>query len=104
MRKLTFYTKPRKWRCSSHAHVCVECGRSAHTKEQALLAREANITMFAVGVGRAVSDRELKNIAGSEDRVITVTSYEDLQKIKELLAYKTCVCESLPSPCYLCLL
>ena len=81
---------------SAHTDVCLlTCGRRTYTKEQAQLARDANITMFAVGVGRSVSDRELNNIAGSPDRVIKVTSYKDLQKIKDLLAYKTCVRKSL---------
>nr|KAG5704637.1 hypothetical protein BaRGS_025279 [Batillaria attramentaria] len=69
--------------------------RRSYTKQQAELARAENITIFAIGVGRYVSDVELLNIAGDEEHVIRSSNYESLPQFKEQLAYKTCTCSAL---------
>jgi hypothetical protein len=69
--------------------------RGRKTQQAAAAARADNITMFAVGVGRSVSYTELLNIAGDAERIVQVDSYDDLKKIKNLLAYKTCISECL---------
>lgn len=70
---------------------------SRRTQVAAANARAENITMFAVGVGSRVSNTELLNIAGDQERVIQVSSYDDLQKIKKLLAHKTCIRKPKPT-------
>ena len=49
--------------------------------------------MFAVGVGRRVSDAELLRIAGDEKRWFKVDNYDRLSEIKQTLAFTTCVCK-----------
>ncbi|KAK7494017.1 hypothetical protein BaRGS_00014675 [Batillaria attramentaria] len=71
--------------------------RRSYTKQQAELARAENITIFAIGVGRYVSDVELLNIAGDEEHVIRSSNYESLPQFKEQLAYKTCVMKPRPT-------
>ncbi|KAK7087521.1 collagen alpha-5(VI) chain-like isoform X2 [Littorina saxatilis] len=71
--------------------------RRSWTKQQAAEARAENITIFAVGVGRSVSQTELLNIAGDPERVIQANSYDDLKNVKEQLAHKTCVMKPRPT-------
>lgn len=77
----------------SFARLLVFIARRTYTAQQALLAREDNITMFAVGVGHSVSNLELFNIAGDQERVFRSDNYEDLRHIKTDLSHKTCTCE-----------
>lgn len=62
------------------------------TKEQALLTKDDNITVFAVGVGNRIKYQELLNIAGGvSDHVFQADSYDDLDEdIKKELTRKTC--------------
>ncbi|XP_059147908.1 cuticlin-6-like isoform X2 [Physella acuta] len=60
------------------------------TKQEAEIARNQNITMYAIGVGPTVKERELLNIAGDKSRVSRVDKYAELSQIKQELAYKTC--------------
>lgn len=62
------------------------------TAQQAQLAREAGIHIFAIGVGQAVDMQELLNIASTPQREYTfaVNDYTALKSIKKLLAMKTC--------------
>lgn len=80
----------------AHAHDLwsLNLCRTEYTKQQAALARAENITMFALGVGKAVKEQELLNIAGDPSRVLRADSYSELdeEKRKELTK-QTCVCE-----------
>ncbi|XP_041349212.1 collagen alpha-6(VI) chain-like [Gigantopelta aegis] len=68
------------------------------TSQEAALARDAGIIMFAVGVGNNVSREELISIAGKEDNAFTVANYSALQSIRDLLEYRTCVERMIPIP------
>ncbi|XP_025091015.1 collagen alpha-5(VI) chain-like isoform X2 [Pomacea canaliculata] len=72
--------------------------RTEYTKQQAALARAENITMFALGVGKAVKEQELLNIAGDPSRVLRADSYSELdeEKRKELTK-QTCVSKPKPT-------
>lgn len=61
-----------------------------YTMEEARKAREAGITVFAVGVGDDISAYELANIASDSNFVFKVGDYVALQYIKEMLAIKAC--------------
>ena len=60
------------------------------TADQAHITREAGIEMFAIGVGHHVSEDELRNIAGSDNNVMSVSNYDLLSTVKSRLAYKAC--------------
>ena len=60
------------------------------TASEALLAKEAGITLFAIGVGRQVNFPQLRDIASSPEYAFRVNNYEALESIKEKLAIKTC--------------
>ncbi|XP_067669067.1 cartilage matrix protein-like [Haliotis asinina] len=66
------------------------------TEHQARITREAGVEMFAVGIGRNVSEEELRNIAGVDDHVFTVTSYNLLGTIRSRLAFESCGEEPVP--------
>ncbi|XP_046566934.1 collagen alpha-1(XXI) chain-like, partial [Haliotis rubra] len=67
------------------------------TEKQARITREAGVEMFAVGIGRSVSEEELRNIAGVDDHVFTVTGYNLLGTIRSRLAFQSCgVCRDSP--------
>lgn len=59
------------------------------THREANLTRAAGMEMIAIGVG-SVSRQELRNIAGDESNVFTVSNYNSLNTIKEQLANETC--------------
>ncbi|XP_046558693.1 collagen alpha-6(VI) chain-like [Haliotis rubra] len=60
------------------------------TEKQARITRDAGVEMFAVGIGRSVSEEELRNIAGVDDHVFTVTTYNLLGTIRSRLAFQSC--------------
>ncbi|XP_071093075.1 vitrin-like [Haliotis cracherodii] len=62
-------------------------GRKTH--REANLTRAAGMEMIAIGVG-SVSRQELRNIAGDESNVFSVSNYNSLNTIKEQLANETC--------------
>lgn len=79
----------------AHIAVVITDGESREqqkTAEQALLAQNAGIYMFAIGVGKAVNEDELKAIASNPDSnyVYTVNSYDALDTLKHILAQKAC--------------
>lgn len=60
------------------------------TQKEAAKARDAGISMFAIGVGLNLSQKELLGIAGDQDRVFTVADYKALDTIRQDLDDKTC--------------
>ncbi|ESP01322.1 hypothetical protein LOTGIDRAFT_67597, partial [Lottia gigantea] len=62
------------------------------TKEAASRAHKKGLQVFAIGVGDAVDDVELSDIASDPDSQFKfhATDFEALQRIKEELAIKTC--------------
>ncbi|XP_067664246.1 cartilage matrix protein-like [Haliotis asinina] len=71
------------------------------TESEARIARDAGVEMFVVGVGRSVSEDELRNIAGVDEHVFVVTSYNLLGTIRSRLAFETCD-ENPPEPPVVC--
>lgn len=59
---------------------------------EASRAKKENIHLFAIGVGQAVNDRELRRMASSpsSDYFFQVTGYSALDSLKKILAIKTC--------------
>lgn len=80
------------------AHICIVItdGQSQEmqkTADQAKLAQDAGIVMYAVGVGKIgeqLDGQELLNIAGDSDRVVTAKNYAELNLIKEKLTNLAC--------------
>ena len=75
--------------------IIVTDGRSAKpddTSTQAKLARKAGINLFSVGVGSAVSLKELNAIATDPDKdhVLTVSHFDKLAGISALFTQKAC--------------
>ncbi|XP_005096189.2 collagen alpha-6(VI) chain [Aplysia californica] len=60
------------------------------TKAEAHKALEAGLEVFAIGVGHAVSEEELHNIASDSKHVFIVGSYQMLDDILDRLAFETC--------------
>lgn len=63
------------------------------TREQAKLARDNGIVMYAIGVGRLgpdLDEEELTGIAGVKSRVLTADSYAELNLIKNNLINLAC--------------
>ena len=60
------------------------------TEREAQLCHDENIQVFAVGVGTAVVQKELEAIASSPDLVFKVDSYEALDSLRLILAWKAC--------------
>ena len=62
------------------------------TQQQATRLHDAGVHVFAVGVGDEYVTDELNVIASapSSDYVFTVNNYAALDRIKDLLAMKTC--------------
>ncbi|XP_046562544.1 cochlin-like [Haliotis rubra] len=63
------------------AHIAIvmtdgQSQNSAKTQKEAAKSRDAGINMFAVGVGLTLSQKELLDIAGDQDRVYTVDDYK----------------------------
>jgi hypothetical protein len=59
---------------------------------EAAKAKMKKITMFAIGIGSRINERELKAIASapSSEFMFKVDSYSALEKIKKTLAVRTC--------------
>ncbi|XP_041347924.1 cartilage matrix protein-like [Gigantopelta aegis] len=66
------------------------------TADEAQLTREEGIEMFAIGVGHSVSETELRNIAGTDNNVMSVSNYDLLRTVKSRLAYKACGSNPIP--------
>ncbi|XP_025090798.1 cartilage matrix protein-like isoform X1 [Pomacea canaliculata] len=66
---------------------------------EASRAKKENIHLFAIGVGQAVNDRELRRMASSpsSDYFFQVTGYSALDSLKKILAIKTCQVTRPPS-------
>ncbi|XP_052101554.1 uncharacterized protein LOC127735434 [Mytilus californianus] len=80
---------------SRNIAVVITDGRSQEknkTKEMALAAQRRGIKMFAIGVGKKVSQKELQNIASDPDweHVFEVDNYKALDSIKDTLTSRTC--------------
>ncbi|XP_046341813.2 collagen alpha-6(VI) chain-like [Haliotis rufescens] len=71
------------------------------TETEARITREAGVEMFVVGVGHSVTEEELRNIAGVDEHVFVVTSYNLLGTIRSRLAFETCD-ENPPEPPVVC--
>src|SRR6218665_2378079 len=64
------------------------------TRVEAEAAHQAGITMFAVGVGKHVDDRELGSIASQKGFRFNVESFNGLETIRKILTTKACDVES----------
>ena len=64
------------------------------TRVEAEAAHQAGITMFAVGVGKHVDDKELGSIASQKDYRFNVESFNGLETIRKILTTKACDVES----------
>ncbi|GFO44365.1 hypothetical protein PoB_007087000 [Plakobranchus ocellatus] len=82
---------------AAHIGIVITDGKSQEeyrTMESAERARNAGVTMYAVGVGSFDSNldaEELTNIAGDSARVLTADNYAMLNSIKASLTDITCV-------------
>ncbi|ESO94583.1 hypothetical protein LOTGIDRAFT_118058 [Lottia gigantea] len=79
----------------AHVGIIVTDGQSRSfekTAKEAGLAHKQAIQLFAVGVGKAVDEEEMLEIASDPDEnyVFRVDDYEALKKIESLLAVKAC--------------
>lgn len=75
--------------------IVITDGRSYQTQitaREAQKAREKGIHIFAIGVGYRVDENELRSIASkpSGEYMFMVDNFDSLDRIKELLAIKTC--------------
>ena len=88
---------PRTRPHAAHIGIVLTDGRSQEpgkTAELALMARNAGLTMYAVGVGSlgtTLDQQELEVIAGDPSRVLLADSYSTLNSIKASLTEQTCV-------------
>ncbi|KAK2157693.1 hypothetical protein LSH36_186g01011 [Paralvinella palmiformis] len=81
--------------------IVITDGESTYTDMtayQAKLARQHGVTVFAVGVGHSVNEKELARIASSPEYVFEVDTFEALKTIRELLTIKACSLEQADSP------
>ncbi|CAL1537356.1 unnamed protein product [Lymnaea stagnalis] len=60
------------------------------TKNEALRARKTGLEVFAIGVGKDISDQELHNIASDSTHVFTVIRYNLLDDILNRLLFEAC--------------
>ena len=67
-----------------------ESDNTTATRVEAEAAHKAEITMFAVGIGRKVNDRELASIASQRDFRFHVGSFDGLETIRKMLTAKAC--------------
>lgn len=80
---------------SRNIAVVITDGRSQETnktKAMAEVAHRRGIKMFAIGVGKRVSQEELRNIASDPnwEHVFEVDNYRALDSIKDTLTSRTC--------------
>lgn len=61
-----------------------------NTKVEADAAKKDNITLFAIGIGGAVNQRELKDIASNPNFVFSTNNFKNLNKIVDGLVKTTC--------------
>nr|KAG5710519.1 hypothetical protein BaRGS_013165 [Batillaria attramentaria] len=74
--------------------VVVTDGQSHDRRQTALEAKkaaDANITVFAIGVGNNVEHAELEEIAGDAGRLYMCSNYHTLQTLKHLINSKLCL-------------
>lgn len=84
-----------------HVAIVITDGESNYPREterEAQLCHDENIQVFAVGVGTAVVQKELEAIASSPDLVFKVDSYEALDSLRLILAWKACEPPTTPPP------
>ena len=82
--------------CCCKVGVVITDGASSNqtaTRLAADRAKDHNIQMMALGVGREVNVPELYDIASSEDDVFQVIDFKALDRVKEILALKICQCK-----------
>ncbi|XP_074663110.1 matrilin-1-like isoform X2 [Tubulanus polymorphus] len=60
------------------------------TLDEATLLKSTGVKLFAIGVGKNVSDFELKNIASGADFILAVENYDKLLDITSDLIWKAC--------------
>ncbi|XP_014787765.1 collagen alpha-4(VI) chain [Octopus bimaculoides] len=92
----------------AHIAIILTDGKSwslSKTAEEAKMAKEKGIYMFAVGIGRNIDLKELKGIASESNKkesqfVFHVRNFDALDSIKEILAIQTC--EVVPNDQYRC--
>ncbi|XP_064631743.1 collagen alpha-3(VI) chain-like [Lineus longissimus] len=72
---------------------------SASTVLEAALARDANITMIAIGIGSKVDQQELNDIASDPDRkyAFDISTFDALGTFKDTLAETTCIAAAVPT-------
>uniref|UniRef100_A0A2C9LAA7 VWFA domain-containing protein n=1 Tax=Biomphalaria glabrata TaxID=6526 RepID=A0A2C9LAA7_BIOGL len=66
------------------------------TKSEAARAVSSGLEVFAIGVGRDISEQELRNIASDSKHVFNVASYTSLPDIVVRLLFETCNIRSEP--------
>ena len=59
-----------------------------HVAAQA--ARDKSIEMFAFGIGREINDKELLEIAGSQERKFKIDSFDNMDDARGLIARGSC--------------
>lgn len=64
----------------------------ARTVYEAMKAKQKKITVFAIGIGGNINEKELKGIASrpSDEYMFQVEGYSALDAIKSSLAVRTC--------------
>ena len=77
--------------------VVLTDGQSNHpevTMEQARLAHQEGVTVFAIGVGRKILKEELLALASREEYAFEVETHDALKTIRSMLVTKTCTVEA----------
>ena len=73
-------------------------GRDVRGAAQA--ARDKSIEMFAFGIGNEIKDKELLEIAGSQERKFRIDSFDNIDDVRALIARGSCkgmlICMLLP--------
>ena len=52
--------------------------------------RQDGVTLFAIGIGKAISHAGLKAIAGKEDRIIQVANFKAIGEMAKTVLKKVC--------------
>ena len=61
-----------------------------YQQDAANLIHQENVNIFSIGVGNGINTNELKLIASSPQNVYTVTNFDALHKIQDVLQKTAC--------------
>ena len=67
-----------------------ESNTGVDVRVAAQAARDKSIEMFAFGIGRKINDKELLEIAGSQERKFKIDSFDNMDDARALIARGSC--------------